>query len=989
MWPTNPPITFKPTNYPTSWPTKNPTPYPTMWPTKNPTPYPTPLPTKIPTKFPTKFPTNLPTKSPIVPVVFDVPQDSFYCGVTFNHASELCGVACPNGNDDCPPGLTCFGNTPCGDKNSFFCGSSYDDANKECTTPCPNGSAEECPGDLSCFAYTTCRRITAAPSDSPTFEPTKRPTPKPTPNPTTANPTPNPTTANPTANPTTAKPTTASPTPNPTTPAPTESNEITEMNEPIQNEPAETEPAKEEPAQEEPAEEEPAQEEPKEEEPTPEEEEPTPEEKEDTPDESDALVIEIKPCDDPLAMTVNQAYWRSWSSDRPETCNKFEASDIDATTYTHLVYSFASISADGHLEPWVGSWDEVDKYTEFNKVKEVNPNVKTIIAATEGVFYGPGMNPVTWNEVAETDKTRWTFAQSVVSFLELYNFDGIDIDWEAPLDQDKGGGPDNYSRFVLLVEEIRAAFDKSGKDFILTVALPPTDWELYDYDVIGLAEHVDWFNLMSFDYHTPKNIPKTVGAHSDLKMIDSVVFELLQGTLSTKFVLGMAAYGRTYTLTDNRCQELGCPFRSPGLGGCGKTPGFLPYHEIHDFIESGSYDELHQDVSSSSMVLVVDEDQMVSFDDETTWAIKEAYAEMMCLRGTMLWSIDMLDPKSSHLPQNRNIEGQRSLSTSGSSPTSCDICGTDLELIEDKSVFYAGSTTTCGDISSSLHLNTKELSFTCSVAKTSLTSICCAGSATHVTEIKEEEADEIKDEVDSSTQTKPCNICTMNDVHHELKSEAMVEYKGKSISCLDINSILSRSEIEGSEICSATQSFLSEGCCYKKCTLCGENKSLNYDATVKYNNQILSCNELGSMFTLGMVREGTDQCQAMQSSYSSTCCFEPPKKPCNLCGLGSMSLEVDTHSFVKTRSSSLHCVNLFNDLAEREEEGSKTCEDSKLAHSMKCCHTPEHDQPSSSDATYYDWRATHQMPESSAEAFFTKVSLWSLAMLSLFLVFRN
>jgi hypothetical protein len=36
---------------------------------------------------------------------------------------------------------------------------------------------------------------------------------------------------------------------------------------------------------------------------------------EDVPDESSALVIELKPCEDPLAMTVNQAYWRSWSSE--------------------------------------------------------------------------------------------------------------------------------------------------------------------------------------------------------------------------------------------------------------------------------------------------------------------------------------------------------------------------------------------------------------------------------------------------------------------------------------------------------------------------------------------------------------------------------------------------------------------------------------------------------------------------------------------------
>lgn len=103
----------------------------------------------------------------------------------------------------------------------------------------------------------------------------------------------------------------------------------------------------------------------------------------------------------------------------PDTCNKFDASEIDGSTYTHLVYSFASISADRLLEPWVGSPDEVDKYKEFNKIKESNPDLKTVIAVTEGVFYGAGMNPATFREVSEKEETRIAFADSVVSFLQL------------------------------------------------------------------------------------------------------------------------------------------------------------------------------------------------------------------------------------------------------------------------------------------------------------------------------------------------------------------------------------------------------------------------------------------------------------------------------------------------------------------------------------------------------------------------------------------
>jgi chitinase len=862
---------------------------------------------------------------------------------------------------------------------------------------------------------------------------------------------------------------------------------------------------KEESPQEEPKEESP-QEEPKEESPQeePKKEEPmdTPPEKEETFDENAGLVIEIKPCDDPLAMTVNQAYWRSWSTDRSPTCNRFEPSDIDDTTYTHLVYSFASISSDGHIEPWVGSWDEVEKYKEFNKVKERNPDIKTVIAVTEGIFYGAGMNPVTFNEVAETDASRIAFAQSVVSFLALYDFDGVDIDWDSPLDPDKGGSPDNFERFVLLVKEIRTAFNDSGEDYELSLALPATTWELLDFDVVGLSEYVDWFNLMSFDYHTPKNIPKTVGAHSDLKLIDSVVFELVKEIASTKFVLGMAAYGRTYTLADDRCKEIGCPFRSPGLGGCGNTPGFLPYSEIAEFMESNSYDELHQDVSSSSMVAVVNDDQMISYDDESTWAIKEAYAEMMCLRGVMLWSVDMLKAtSSSQTPQKRKLEVYEASASIGlegndllgcnlcdgfkllsgvkvdydgsmvscseidsmisavfisqsndqcfglysqyrddccaKAPSKpCDICGADQVVLEDKQVHYADEDSKCGELTSSFLKLTEKTSFTCSLAKTALSKLCCgdackmcdSGAKMNTDAVIEFEGRQVScmeyetymqassflqgSEACASSlstysdiccsasdaekpaaslvaepTTIPCNICHRDDVHHELKAEAMVEYKGASLSCVDVNSILAKSEIDGSEMCDATQSMLFEGCCFEKCTLCGD-KSLKWDATVKYNNQILSCDEFSSLFSMSVIHKGSDQCDAMQGAYTSTCCYEPPTTPCNLCQQGSMTYEVNTHAFAKTRSgtASSHCSALSSKLAEREDEGSQKCMDSKSAHFSRCCTTLSisgaQTSPSENSA-WNNWIADYMTQPATSGVSSSFMSLWTLLSISL------
>jgi hypothetical protein len=237
---------------------------------------------------------------------------------------------------------------------------------------------------------------------------------------------------------------------------------------------------------------------------------------------------------------------------------------------------------------------------------------------------------------------------------------------------------------------------------------------------------------------------------------------------------------------------------------------------------------------------------------------------------------------------------------------------------------------------------------------------------------------------DAKSAAAGCNICHRDDIHHELKAEAMVEYKGASLSCVDVNSILAKSEVEGSEMCDATQSLLFDGCCYEKCTLC-DDKSLKWDATVKYNNQILSCDEFSQLFSMSVTHKGSEQCDAMQSAYSQTCCFKPPTAPCNLCSDGSTQYELNTHAFAKTRSGhSSHCVALSTQLAEREDEGSEQCIESKSVFFDSCCNTLSITPHQSvlGEKSWNNWIADYLAPPSSG-APPTIMSIWTLVLVSL------
>lgn len=77
--------------------------------------------------------------------------------------------------------------------------------------------------------------------------------------------------------------------------------------------------------------------------------------------------------------------------------------------------------------------------------------------------------------MASTRKVRNAFIVSVVDFLGKYGFEGVDLDWEYPVAEDRGGMEADAENFVSLVREMRTAF---GTKYGISVALAPDYWYL-------------------------------------------------------------------------------------------------------------------------------------------------------------------------------------------------------------------------------------------------------------------------------------------------------------------------------------------------------------------------------------------------------------------------------------------------------------------------------------------------------------------------------
>ena len=70
----------------------------------------------------------------------------------------------------------------------------------------------------------------------------------------------------------------------------------------------------------------------------------------------------------------------------------------------------------------------------------------------------------------------------------------MDLDWEYPQADDRGGHQADTENYVALAKELKAALGGKG----LSMTLPTSFWYLQHFDLNSIQESVDWFNFMSY-----------------------------------------------------------------------------------------------------------------------------------------------------------------------------------------------------------------------------------------------------------------------------------------------------------------------------------------------------------------------------------------------------------------------------------------------------------------------------------------------------------
>src|SRR5690606_21061898 len=304
-------------------------------------------------------------------------------------------------------------------------------------------------------------------------------------------------------------------------------------------------------------------------------------------------------------------YFTNWSQYRKRDC-KFEVNDIDPNIFTHIIYGFGGVgwgddrkNPKFHLKPIEhNDLGPGGQYQQFNGLKKKYPHLKTLLAIGGWSFNDPpevaGEGSTAWvfTTMVEKRESRKYFIVQSISYLRANGFDGLDLDWEYPGDESRGGRPQDKQNFTLLCQEFIEAAEAeaaaTGNDrLLLTMAAGAHKAETRDLEKLALS--LDSIHLMTSDFngawakYTGMNVPLTGDTSPSNWYIAKAVDQWLAGGIpKEKLILGMPSYGRSFgKVPDPR--PAGAADGPGPKGRCTGEQGFLAYYEVNDLIESGRY----------------------------------------------------------------------------------------------------------------------------------------------------------------------------------------------------------------------------------------------------------------------------------------------------------------------------------------------------------------------------------------------------------------
>mgnify|MGYP005989543721 CR=1 FL=1 len=175
--------------------------------------------------------------------------------------------------------------------------------------------------------------------------------------------------------------------------------------------------------------------------------------------------------------------------------------------FTHINLAFINFDSDFKLVPEHDDWV---KRTVLRKLE--HPSLRINVAIGGWAFNDPPTSTY-FSDMVHSYEGRAAWIKSVTDFIRHYGLDGVDVDWEYPTADDRGGKKGDAALLNQVLAELREAFDAEGTDWEISMTIPTSYWYMKGFDMENLQDKVDYFNFMTYDIHGMWDFDNEVGFH--------------------------------------------------------------------------------------------------------------------------------------------------------------------------------------------------------------------------------------------------------------------------------------------------------------------------------------------------------------------------------------------------------------------------------------------------------------------------------------------
>ena len=292
----------------------------------------------------------------------------------------------------------------------------------------------------------------------------------------------------------------------------------------------------------------------------------------------------------------------------------FYYSDSSVSDYTFrnldiMFMAFAYPTTDGNIS----SFDSFGAAVQKNFVTKAHQN---------GVRVMISINTKNCSTIAASNELCETFATNLVNFINKYDVDGIDMDWEWP-------STSEVSNFTRLMKAIYTKVKANNPDHLITAAVGSA--QSSRYDLRNSQKYLDYISIMTYDMQsnskaTFQNALYYKSGKTYIAIEDSYN-SYTNIVPASKIIIGIPFYARYWT-------------ESSGVATTATYQGATSYSSIYNNYITKQNDTVKEYFDEDCQVPYVYNSStgfFASYDNPTSIDIKAKYAKEKGLAGLMFW----------------------------------------------------------------------------------------------------------------------------------------------------------------------------------------------------------------------------------------------------------------------------------------------------------------------------------------------------------------